>query len=68
MRKNTEIHIVIDFEGIRCVQVVGDSNNHEVGHDLYFKIKDLITDWDSQVKERLVSTTSDENSRGFSNA
>ena len=55
MRKNTEIHIVIDFEGIRCVQVVGDSNNHEAGHDLYFKIKDLITDWDSQVKERLQS-------------
>lgn len=54
--KNAVLHIVLDRDGINCVQIVGPAETHAEGHDLYFKIRDLIQDLDRQIQERLRSS------------
>lgn len=51
--KKVELHIVIDKHGINCVQIVGLPETHPEGHDIYFKIRDLIHKWDSEIQDRL---------------
>jgi len=52
-RKNFEIHIVLDTEGINCVQIVGSAEKQEEGHCMYFTIRDLVQAFDAEVKKRL---------------
>ncbi len=52
-QKNAVLHIVLDRDGIECVQIVGPAETHSKGHDLYFKIRDLVEEFDRQIHERL---------------
>lgn len=53
--KKAEVHIVLDLEGISCVQIAGPTEVHPEGHNLYMQIRDLVQEFDRQVKERLVT-------------
>lgn len=53
MNDKTELKIIIDHQGIRCVQIIGAPDTHKAGHDLYLKIIDLIQDFDNEIKKRL---------------
>lgn len=55
-QKNALLHIVLDKDGINCVQIVGPIEAHAEGHDLYFKIRDLVQELDRQIQERLNSS------------
>ena len=57
-KTNFEIHIVLDTEGISCVQILGSAEKQEEGHALYFKIRDLVTTFDKEVQERLQNNES----------
>lgn len=50
---NIELRIVVDWDGVRTVQVVGDSELHHLGHDLYFLIQDLIVNFNQCVKSKI---------------
>jgi hypothetical protein len=50
---NVEIQIVIDNEGIKCVRILGSSEEHEAGHKMYFQLFDLIKNFDKAVQARL---------------
>ncbi|MGE5446645.1 MAG: hypothetical protein ACM3SR_18935 [Ignavibacteriales bacterium] len=60
MKTKVELHIVIDREGVRSVQIIGPSEVHPEGHDLYFQIRDLILELDRQLQERFRSSTKGE--------
>lgn len=51
--KKAEIHIILDLEGVNCVQIVGPTEIHSEGHNLYMQIRDLVHEFDRAVKERL---------------
>ncbi len=52
--KRAEIHIILNREeGFSRVQVVGPTENHLEGHDLYFEVIDLIEDFQQAVNNRL---------------
>ncbi|MGE5445805.1 MAG: hypothetical protein ACM3SR_14625 [Ignavibacteriales bacterium] len=53
MSPKVELHIVIDHDGIRGVQIIGPSETHLQGHDLYFNIRDLVLEFDMAVQKRL---------------
>jgi len=57
-RKNFELHIILDMDGVSCVQIVGSAEKQEEGHALYFKIRDLVTTFDKEVQERLQNNES----------
>jgi len=52
-RKNFELHIILDLDGINCVQIVGSADKQEEGHCMYFTIRDLVQAFDAEVKKRL---------------
>jgi len=53
MRQRTELHIVIDQEGIKSVQIVGNAENQNIGHELYLKIHHLIPDFDQKIQRAI---------------
>lgn len=53
MRQKAELHVVIDLDGVRSVQIIGPSEVHSEGHDLYFNIRDLVMEFDRAVQKRL---------------
>lgn len=53
MKAQVELHIVVDREGVRGVQIIGPSDIHPEGHDLYFSIRDLVIQFDKSVQKRL---------------
>ncbi|MGE5446515.1 MAG: hypothetical protein ACM3SR_18275 [Ignavibacteriales bacterium] len=53
-RKGAELHIIVNQEeGISCVQIVGPIETHSEGHDLYFRIMDLVQDFDKAIQKRI---------------
>jgi len=54
-----ELHIVIDKHGINCVQIVGSVKKQDKGHNLYFKINDLIYTLDKDIQKRLINSNSE---------
>ena len=53
MGKKMELQIVLDPSGLKCVRVAGPPEEHKEGHDLYFKILDLVDEFDKAIQERL---------------
>lgn len=53
MKAGFELHIVIDKHGVRSVQIIGPSEVHPEGHDLYFKIRHLIPRLDEEIQKVL---------------
>jgi hypothetical protein len=53
MKSKVELHIVIDKDGIRSVQIMGPTEVHQEGHDLYFKIRHLIPQLDQEIQRLL---------------
>ncbi len=54
MRKESPlVHIIIDESGVHSVQIVGPSETHPAGHDIYFQIRDLVLELDKKIQERL---------------
>jgi hypothetical protein len=51
MRKITELHIVVDFDRVKCVQIMGPPDTHREGHELYLKITDLVKIFDKLFKK-----------------
>jgi hypothetical protein len=60
---NVEIQVVIDGEGVKCVRIVGPSEEHEPGHRLYFQLRDLIDNLDKAIQDRLKGKEEDEKSK-----
>ncbi len=52
-KKSAEFHIVIDRDGICCVQIVGPAEVHAEGHEIYLQIRDLVQKLDKEIQERL---------------
>lgn len=48
-----KLNIIVDHKGIECVQIIGDPEQHQQGHDLYMFIQDLIVKLDQEIQERL---------------
>lgn len=53
MPNKLEIQIVIDNEGVKCVRIVGSSEEHKTGHSLYIQLLDLIENFDKEIQKRL---------------
>lgn len=53
MKEKFELHVVIDEEGVRSVQIIGPSEAHQEGHAMYFKLQHLFPELDKQIKEIL---------------
>lgn len=54
MQKNTvEIHIIVDKDGVNSIQIVGPTETHPNGHDLYLHIRDLVQDFDRAIQQRI---------------
>jgi hypothetical protein len=53
MKAKVELHIVIDKGGVRSVQIIGPSEVHSEGHDMYFKIRHLIPQLDMEIQKVL---------------
>jgi hypothetical protein len=51
--KKAEVHIILDLEGVNCVQIVGPTEVHPEGHNLYMLIRDLVQEFDKSVRDRL---------------
>jgi hypothetical protein len=62
MKEKVEVQIVLDNAGVKCVRIAGSPEEHRIGHDLYFMLRDLIDNFDKAIKERL-----QENINGDSN-
>ena len=52
-QRSAELHIIINKEGVTCVQIVGPIETHPEGHALYCKILDLVQKLDKEMQERL---------------
>ncbi len=52
MMPKVELHIVLDGDGVRSVQIIGPPEVHPEGHDLYFSIRDLILEFDKIIQKR----------------
>ncbi len=53
-KKGAELHIIVNKEeGVSCVQIVGPTSTHPEGHELYFKIMDLVQSLDRAIQERI---------------
>lgn len=57
MRQVIEIQIILDTDGVKCVRIVGPTEGHASGHELYFRIQDLIKTFDTAIQERLKEAT-----------
>lgn len=53
MRNKPEVYIIIDYTGVRAVQIVGPAETHPKGHDLYFSIQDLVLNFDKEIQKKL---------------
>ena len=53
MKHEFELHIIIDETGVQKVQIIGPSEAHPSGHDLYFKIRDLVSGLDEEIRKKL---------------
>ncbi len=53
MSPNAELHIIVDKDGVRSVQIMGPTEVHPDGHDLYFKIRHLIPQLDQEIQRLL---------------
>ena len=60
MGKKVEIHLVIDIDGLRSVQIIGPPEVHPEGHDLYFSIRDLVLDFDKIIQRRFEQKRNDD--------
>lgn len=47
-----EVHLVVTREGLLKIQIVGPTESHIEGHDLYFSIIDLVRDFEESIKRR----------------
>lgn len=61
MLDKIEIQIAIDNKGVKCVRIVGPSEEHEPGHKLYLQLRDLIDNLDKAIQTRLKDKKEDEN-------
>lgn len=61
MKTRAELHIVIDREGVRSVQIIGSPEFHPEGHDLYFKVRHLIPKLNQEIQNLLKSDEVDGN-------
>lgn len=52
MAEQIEVQVIVDGDGVKCVRIVGPSQEHASGHDLYFRIRDLIKAFDTAIQER----------------
>lgn len=53
MSTTVELHIVLDFAGVKCIRIVGPPDRHKEGHNIYLQIVDLVRAFDLEVKARL---------------
>lgn len=53
MKAKVELHIVVDQDGIQKIQTIGPSEVHPEGHDMYFKIRHLIPQFDREIQKVL---------------
>ena len=51
--KKVEVHVILDWEGVNCIQIIGAAEVHPEGHDLYMQIRDLVQEFDKAVQKRL---------------
>lgn len=67
MLSKVEIQVVIDDRGVKCVRIVGPSEEHKAGHKVYFQLRDLIDNFDKAIQQRLRQGEENENqnNKGF---
>lgn len=53
MKPKAALHIVVDREGIQKIQIFGPSEVHREGHDMYFKIRHLLPQFDREIQKVL---------------
>jgi len=51
--KQAEVHIVLDWDGVNCIQILGPAEAHPRGHALYTQIQDLVSEFDEAIRVRL---------------
>jgi len=57
IKKGVELHVIISpADGVACVQIVGPTDTHPEGHDLYFRILDLVQEFDKKVQTRIAKS------------
>jgi hypothetical protein len=49
--KRLELHVVIDKSGIKAVQIYGDPEAESEGQEMYYRIKDLLPEWNKEIQE-----------------
>jgi hypothetical protein len=53
MKAKVELHIVVDEDGVKGVQIIGPSEVHVEGHHMYFRIRHLIPELDQEIRRLL---------------
>lgn len=53
MEQMVELHVVIGRHGVSSVQIIGPPESHHEGHDLYFRIRDLVQEFNKAILERI---------------
>lgn len=47
------MHLVIDSDGIECIQIVGAAESHDGSQALYYKLLDVIQAFDKEIHKKL---------------
>lgn len=53
MKTKPEVHIVIDEDGLKLIQIIGNYETQILGHQLYLKIQPLLANLDKDIQKIL---------------
>lgn len=53
MAKEIELQVVLNANGVKCVRIIGPSEQHVKGNEMYLKIIDLVKNFDEAIRRRL---------------
>jgi len=53
MKTKPEVHIVVDGDGLRSIQIIGNHEAQILGHHLYLTIQNLLPNLDKKIQEAL---------------
>jgi len=53
MKTKPEVHIVVDGDGLRSIQIIGNRDAQILGHRLYLTIQNLLPNLDKEIQKAL---------------
>jgi hypothetical protein len=52
LKSNACLYIIVDWNGVERIQILGDPQDHLAGQDFYTTIQDLIVTLDEAIRRR----------------